>query len=89
MGENRLFRNVQGQDLFAREAKYYSSCRKAFNLRYINHLGETNSKKEGAELGLKIIVGAEIIDELEAFTCLIVVTPARSLLRVPVHKYEK
>ena len=47
MGDNRLFRKVQGQDLFAREAKYHSSCRKAFNLRYINHLRDTNSKKEG------------------------------------------
>lgn len=47
MGDNRLFRKVQGQDLFAREAKYHSSCRKAFNLRYINHLRDTNCKKEG------------------------------------------
>ena len=47
MGDNRLFRKVQGQDLFVREAKYHSSCRKAFNLRYINHLPNTNSKKEG------------------------------------------
>ena len=30
-----------------REAKYHSSCRKAFNLRYINHLRDANSKKEG------------------------------------------
>ena len=47
MRDNRLFRKVQGQDLFAREAKYHSSFRKAFNLRYINHLRDTNSKKEG------------------------------------------
>ena len=47
MGDNRLFRKVQRQDLFVREAKYHSSCRKAFNLRYINHLRDTNSKKEG------------------------------------------
>ena len=47
MGDNRLFRKVQGQDPFAREAKYHSSCRKAFNLRYINHLRDANSKKEG------------------------------------------
>ena len=46
MGDNRLFRKVQGQDLFAREAKYHSPCRKAFNLRYINYLRDTNNKKE-------------------------------------------
>ena len=47
LGDNRLFRKVQGQDLFAREAQYHSLCRKAFNLRYINHLRDTNSRKEG------------------------------------------
>ena len=34
---------VQGQDLFAREANLLQSCRKLFNMQYINHLNE----KEG------------------------------------------
>lgn len=38
LGENRLYRMIQGQDLFASEAMYHPSCRHAFNSRYFNHL---------------------------------------------------
>ena len=64
MGDNRLFHKVQGQDLFAIEAKYHFSCRKAFNLRYINHLRDTNSKKEGppTEQEQKILAHQKMLD---------------------------
>jgi hypothetical protein len=32
---------VQGEDLFAREANFHQSCRKSFNLKYVNHLQDT------------------------------------------------
>ena len=32
---------VQGEDLFAREAQFHQSCRKSFNLKYVNHLRNT------------------------------------------------
>lgn len=37
-----LHRIVYGEDLFAREARFHPSCRKSFNLQYINHLRETS-----------------------------------------------
>ena len=37
LGYSSLYRMVQGEDLFAREAKFHQSCRKSFNLKYINH----------------------------------------------------
>ena len=46
LGESRLHRLVQGQDLFAREAQYHRSCRKTFNLRYINYLRDTERAKK-------------------------------------------
>lgn len=33
---------MYGEDLFAREARFHPSCRKSFNLQYINHLRETS-----------------------------------------------
>ena len=32
---------MQGEDLFAREAQFHPSCRKSFNLKYINCLRDT------------------------------------------------
>lgn len=46
LGDDHLYRKVQGQDLFAGEAQYHHSCRKAFNLKYINHLRDTKRKEE-------------------------------------------
>ena len=37
LGDSSLYGRVQGEDLFAREAKYHQSCRKSFNLKYLNH----------------------------------------------------
>lgn len=37
LGHSSLYRMVQGEDLFAREAQFHQSCRKAFNLKYFNH----------------------------------------------------
>ena len=34
---------VQDEDLFAREANFHQSCRKSFNLKYINQLRDKNS----------------------------------------------
>jgi len=36
-----LYRMVQGEDLFAREAQFHQSCRKSFNLKYGNQLRNT------------------------------------------------
>ena len=33
---------VRGKDLFAREANFHQSCRKLFNMQYINHLNNNN-----------------------------------------------
>jgi len=41
LGNNRLYRMVQGEDLFATEAQFHHSCRKLFNLKYANHLRDT------------------------------------------------
>ena len=41
LGNSRLHRKVQGEDLFAREAQFPQSCRKSFNLKYINYLHAT------------------------------------------------
>ena len=43
LGLHRLQRMVQDEDLFAREANFHQSCRKSFNLKYINHLRDKNS----------------------------------------------
>lgn len=40
LGLNDLHHMVQGEDLFTREARFHHSCRKAFNLKYINLLRE-------------------------------------------------
>ncbi|KAK3700755.1 hypothetical protein QZH41_010937 [Actinostola sp. cb2023] len=45
LGNNRLHRMVQDQDLFAREARFHPSCRKDFNLKYINYLRDTAKAK--------------------------------------------
>ena len=37
LGNSRLHRKVQGEDLFARETQFHPSCRKSFNLKYINY----------------------------------------------------
>ena len=37
MGNGRLHRLVQGEDLFAREAQYHPSCHNAFKLQYVSH----------------------------------------------------
>ena len=41
LGNNRLHRKVQGEDLFAREAQFHPSCRNSFSLKYINYLRDT------------------------------------------------
>lgn len=41
LGLHCLHRMVQGEDLFAREANFHKSCRKSFNLKYVNHLRDT------------------------------------------------
>ena len=41
LGDSRLHRTVQGEDLFAREAQFHSSCRNSFNLKYANYLRDT------------------------------------------------
>lgn len=41
LGNSRLHRKVQGEDLFAREAQFHPSCRSSFNLKYVNHLRDT------------------------------------------------
>uniref|UniRef100_A0ABM0MB20 Phospholipase B-like n=1 Tax=Saccoglossus kowalevskii TaxID=10224 RepID=A0ABM0MB20_SACKO len=38
VGNIRLHRMVQGEDLFAREANSHQSCRKSFNLQYVNDM---------------------------------------------------
>ena len=50
MNIQSLSRKVQGEDLFAREANFHPSCRKSFNLKYLNHLREKNcaNDKEGS-----------------------------------------
>lgn len=42
LGNYRLHRMVHGEDLFAREANFHNSCRKSFNLQYINHVRNTS-----------------------------------------------
>ena len=42
LGDNRLHRMVQGEDLFAKEAQFHQTCLKAFNLKYLKHC-----KKQG------------------------------------------
>ena len=37
MGNERLHRLVQGEDLFAREAQYHPSCHNAFKQQYVSH----------------------------------------------------
>ena len=37
LGLNSLHCKVHGEDLFAKGASYHQSCRRAFNLKYINH----------------------------------------------------
>ena len=37
MGNGRLYRLVEGEDLFAREAQYHPSCHNAFKLQYVSH----------------------------------------------------
>ena len=37
LGDNRLHRMVQGEDLFAKEAQFHQTCLKAFNLKYLKH----------------------------------------------------
>ena len=41
LGDSRLHRKVQGEDLFAREAQFHPSCRNSFNLKYANYLRDT------------------------------------------------
>ena len=41
LGNSHIHRKVQGEDLFAREAQFHPSCRKSFNLKYINYLRAT------------------------------------------------
>ena len=41
LGNSRLNRKVQGEDLFAREAQFHPSCRKSFNLKYAKYLRDT------------------------------------------------
>ena len=41
LGNSRLHRKVQSEDLFAREAQFYPSCRNSFNLMYANYLRDT------------------------------------------------
>ena len=38
LGNNRLHRLVQGEDLFARETRFHQHCRISFNLKYTNYL---------------------------------------------------
>ncbi len=40
MKNEALYREVQGKDLFAMEAKYHPSCRNTFNTEYQNHMRE-------------------------------------------------
>ena len=37
LGNNRLYRKIQGEDLVARQANFHQSCRKSFYLKYVNH----------------------------------------------------
>ena len=51
VGLYRLYRKVYGEDLFAKEANFHPSCRKSFNLQYINHAQkqqnvETDAKQD-------------------------------------------
>jgi hypothetical protein len=48
LGNIRLHRIVQGEDLFAREAHFHQSCRKSFNLKYVNHLRDTDKNTSHA-----------------------------------------
>ena len=41
LGNRRLHRMVQGEDLFAREAHFHPSCRKSFNLKYVSYQRDT------------------------------------------------
>ena len=41
LGNSCLHREVQGEDLFAWEAQFHSSCRKSSNLKYANYLRDT------------------------------------------------
>ena len=41
LGNSRLHRKVQAEDLFASEAQFHPSCRKSFNLKYANYLRDT------------------------------------------------
>ncbi|KXJ15418.1 hypothetical protein AC249_AIPGENE10219 [Exaiptasia diaphana] len=59
-----LHRKVHGQDLFAREACYHPSCRKAFNLRYINHL---RNKKRSEKQSMTERGDQEELAHTEAF----------------------
>uniref|UniRef100_UPI00358E3B67 uncharacterized protein n=1 Tax=Myxine glutinosa TaxID=7769 RepID=UPI00358E3B67 len=45
LGLHSLHRMVQGEDLFVREANFHNSCRKSFNLKYVNHLRDTGQTK--------------------------------------------
>ena len=38
LGNNRLHRIVQGEDLFAREGQFHISCHSELKLKYANHL---------------------------------------------------
>ena len=42
LGNHRLHRMVHGEDLFAKEAQFHSTCRKSFNLQYLNHVRNTS-----------------------------------------------
>ena len=46
MGNTRLYRLVQGKDLFSREAQYQETCENQFKLDYVEHL---RSKETSAQ----------------------------------------
>ena len=48
MCEGPLIRQVEGQDLFAREARYHLYCRKRLNEDYTNHIRAQNRAENSA-----------------------------------------
>ena len=46
LGNMHLYRQVQGKDLFAAEAKYHQSCRNLFNTKFRNHVRDQDQKKK-------------------------------------------
>ena len=48
LGDMHLYRQVQGKDLFAAEAKYHQFCRNIFTTKYRNHVRDEAQKEKRA-----------------------------------------